>query len=286
MMVMLPEPDYYTLAEVAKRWDVTEDYLLRVGNEGKIKLAYKLPLLTTVSLYDPGRPSPVTRKEFERLFPNSVDLFDCVVVPGKKFMLDILNNRWEERFKRKISPMRCFDRTKNGLVEYLQELEWPPDVSIKVFGYGVLASQFLESPNKQSNAIDQPLFDSVTHFMSNSLRGCGPLPFPPIPDGWILVSDIKKIPFSELLISSEEVHRFEHQREAAADDALGTKERETMQAVIAALAQLVARSAPHFKHGDKPNASQIAEQIAPLIPNREARTIRKCISDALKAGLI
>ena len=282
-MVMLPEPDYYTLAEVAKRWDVTEYYLLRVGNEGKIKLAYKLPILTTVTLYDPDRPSPITRKEFERLFPDCVHLFDCIVVPGQKLLLEHFNQGWEERFKAKITPARYFEKKEDFLEEYLLEEEWPPSISIRVFGYGLLASQFMEPPNKQGSAIDQPLFDSVTHFMSNSLGGCEPLPFPPIPDGWILESGIKKIPFSELLISSEEVHRIEHH---AADDVLGTKERETMLAIIAAFAQLVAKNSPQLTRGDKPNASQLAERIAPLIPNREASTIRRYITEAVKAGLI
>ena len=37
MAVELPEPDYYTLAEVAERWGISEDVLLRLGAEGKIK---------------------------------------------------------------------------------------------------------------------------------------------------------------------------------------------------------------------------------------------------------
>jgi hypothetical protein len=40
MAVQLPEPDYYTLAEVAERWEVSEDVLLRLGAENKIKYGY------------------------------------------------------------------------------------------------------------------------------------------------------------------------------------------------------------------------------------------------------
>lgn len=36
MAVELPEPDYYTIAEVAERWGVSQDYLLRLGREGKL----------------------------------------------------------------------------------------------------------------------------------------------------------------------------------------------------------------------------------------------------------
>ncbi|WP_215860214.1 hypothetical protein [Acidithiobacillus ferriphilus] len=40
MAVELPEPDYYTLAEVAERWGISEDVLLRLGAEGTIKYCY------------------------------------------------------------------------------------------------------------------------------------------------------------------------------------------------------------------------------------------------------
>lgn len=36
MALQLPEPDFYTLAEVAERWGVSEDVLLRLGVERKI----------------------------------------------------------------------------------------------------------------------------------------------------------------------------------------------------------------------------------------------------------
>lgn len=36
----LLEPEYYTLAEVAERWERSEDVLLRLGAEGKIKCGY------------------------------------------------------------------------------------------------------------------------------------------------------------------------------------------------------------------------------------------------------
>lgn len=39
-MVELPEPDYYTLEEVAQRWGTSEDVLLRLGAENKIKYGY------------------------------------------------------------------------------------------------------------------------------------------------------------------------------------------------------------------------------------------------------
>lgn len=38
MAIQLPEPDFYTLAEVAKRWEVSEDMLLRLGVEKKITI--------------------------------------------------------------------------------------------------------------------------------------------------------------------------------------------------------------------------------------------------------
>jgi len=40
MPLQLPEPAYYTLAEVAERWGASEDILLRLGAEDKIKYGY------------------------------------------------------------------------------------------------------------------------------------------------------------------------------------------------------------------------------------------------------
>ena len=47
MALQLPEPDYYTLEEVAKRWERSENVLLRLGAEGNVLMGY--PLLYQVA---------------------------------------------------------------------------------------------------------------------------------------------------------------------------------------------------------------------------------------------
>ncbi|AEM47207.1 hypothetical protein Acife_1039 [Acidithiobacillus ferrivorans SS3] len=47
MALQLPEPEYYTLAEVAERWKRSEDVLLRLGAEGHVLMGY--PLLCQVA---------------------------------------------------------------------------------------------------------------------------------------------------------------------------------------------------------------------------------------------
>ncbi|MCK9188452.1 hypothetical protein [Acidithiobacillus sp.] len=89
---------------------------------------------------------------------------------------------------------------------------------------------------------------------------------------------------------ASEIHRMERQHEAvekaAADDVLGTRERETMQAVIAAMTQVIASTAPKYKCGDRPNVDAIASTLEGIIPDRKKRGISETISKALKAGLI
>ncbi|MBE7562244.1 hypothetical protein H7F10_04570 [Acidithiobacillus sp. HP-6] len=92
-----------------------------------------------------------------------------------------------------------------------------------------------------------------------------------------------------IVIPTSEIHRIEHQHEVAqkanAEDVLGTKERETMQAIIAAFADVLAEKIPQYRNGKNPNAIQIAKLLNPRIPSRTDEGIRKTIGNAIKAGL-
>ena len=84
---------------------------------------------------------------------------------------------------------------------------------------------------------------------------------------------------------ASEIHRIEHQHEAvekaAADDVLGTKEKEKLQGIIAAMAQILASKAPGYQHGAKPNATRIADAISQTgLVDRKPETIAKEISTA------
>lgn len=52
MALQLPEPDYYTLAEVLKRWDITEAVLFRLAREGKISIGFIPPYSFPVTVFD------------------------------------------------------------------------------------------------------------------------------------------------------------------------------------------------------------------------------------------
>lgn len=110
---------------------------------------------------------------------------------------------------------------------------------------------------------------------------------------WFLVipSSVKdqeryRIYYKNIVIPTYEIHRIERQHEAAeqaaADDPLNTKEKETLEGIIAAMATMIAKTAPLLRCGDKPNASQIAQAILDLnITDKSKSTIRKAISKAL-----
>jgi hypothetical protein len=54
MALQLPEPKYYPLAEVAKRWGVSGDYLVRIGIEQQIKMGVRVYRLANELC--PGNP--------------------------------------------------------------------------------------------------------------------------------------------------------------------------------------------------------------------------------------
>ncbi|MHB8247988.1 MAG: hypothetical protein ACYDB0_01975 [Acidithiobacillus sp.] len=68
MALQLPEPDFYTLAEVAKRWEASEDMLLRLGAEDKLVFAW--PVLSGLSVYHDLGGCLCTAEEVEQLFPS------------------------------------------------------------------------------------------------------------------------------------------------------------------------------------------------------------------------
>ena len=88
-----------------------------------------------------------------------------------------------------------------------------------------------------------------------------------------------------MIIPTAEIEKIKNRNyateKAAAEDVLGTRDKEKLQAMIAAMAQIIASKAPTYKNGDKPNAAQIAEAIVKTnLVDRKAGTIAKEISTA------
>ena len=268
MAVQLPEPDYYTLAEVLKRLGISEVILFRLAREGKIRIGfdppYPLPLSVFGSWVDDGgvehdEEIPPELLARETLYTLEHTEKNLVIVERKILLHPSAVPNFEDPadlFKRDFFP-RYMELWPNETIPWLKGL--PNDWYLMV-----------------------PL--SVQAEFSRELRTCGDLLT-------AFAAERKcRIPVNRIVIPTSEIHRLEHQHEAAekaaAADALGTKEKETMQAIIAAFTHLQAESAPQYRNGEKPNASQIAEKLAPLMPGRTPQTIRKVISEATKAGLI
>ena len=141
------------------------------------------------------------------------------------------------------------------------------------------------------------------------------LPWPPdeLPDGWYYMPpkhlqsdgptrsltleevvagsqrDIRRpipVGLNGLIIPSTEIEKIKSRnyatQEKADDDVLGTKDKDKLQGMIAAMAQIIASKAPAYQNGDKPNAAQIADAIVKTgIVDRKAETIAKEIGKIL-----
>ena len=246
MALQLPEPDYYTLAEVAKKWERSEDVLLRLGAERKVEMCIR-PADEIAALTIKRKGGPLTLRE-------AIDM-NYMAFPDDEEFEDI--ESW-------------YDNVEYFHSEYLL---WVDIFSLMQLRDGIETADVYSIFPLNSDKMYPKGCEWLTHvyFKVSSLT---PL----------------RISKNDLLIRSAEIHRIEDQHEsaekAAADDVLGTKEKETMQAIIAAFTHLQAESAPQYRNGEKPNASRIAEKLAPLMPGRTPQTIRKVISEATKAGLI
>lgn len=225
MAIQIPEPDYYTLAEVAERWGVSEDYLLRIADEDKIKLAIKLPFYIAASLEHADFPSPKTCDDFERLFPGYAEKFRYTIITGKAQIEEHLQSPSGENEWRLFYP----DDDVVTLEEHLMEQDWWPLFYIDVCGYGIISTPFLLDRRIEDNAIDHVTFSEVTHFVSGEpwpIHGSD-CRLPPISEsGWTFNTEINQVSISELLIPTSEIHRIERQQEKA-DQAIAKAEAES-----------------------------------------------------------
>ncbi len=216
MALQLPEPDFYTLAEVAERWGVSEDVLVRMGVEKKI-------------IIGEGYIPPV----------NLIDLQD--LLDDKEILATFLPGSW--------------DVIVDGSLQPIPEGPIPK----KMYMRRLRSSDLLDTAAYVKAMKGKP-----------AIVGLDP-----------------RRNYDDLVIPTVEIHRLEHQHKAAeraaADDVLGAKEKEKYQAMIAAMAQIIASKSPGYKHGDKPNAAQIAEAIASTgITERQPATMAKEISKAFQ----
>ncbi|MBU2856338.1 hypothetical protein HF289_05460 [Acidithiobacillus ferrooxidans] len=209
MAIQLPEPDFYTLAEVTERWRVSEDVLFRLGAERKLILAW--PIATGLSLYhDSGAriKSPWEETEgfeiLERLHiwkrgGTGDDKND--IMPHGLALLDNRSIGQHAAISDGMILHPCFDRIDMTL-NHIEE----------------------------NSRIGEAANNSPLPGYSYRLRAVTPYHF----------RATVPIYISELVIPTSEIHRIERQHEAAQkaakEDILGTKEKEKYQAMIAAMA--------------------------------------------------
>lgn len=264
MALQLPEPDYYTIEEVAQRWGVSADYLLRLGGEGKIDLGVRInnPFYPLGVLIIKGSGARLaTRDELV----NAGELWAREKWPGPVPDRLIIH---PSGVPKSGPPSNRF--CPNYMAPWLGRSL--PDGWV----YVPYNEERVKAVFAQSKNIGESAMELVATNNMYSLR------FPDSPT-LLYVRDI--------IVPIEEIHRIENRHDeaqkAAAEDVLGTKERETVHAIIAAMAEVLAeKGGLSCYRGESVNATAIARKIAPMISDRKEDTIRRIIADALKAGLI
>ena len=263
MAVQLPEPDYYTLKEILERWGTTETILFRLAREGKVRMGFDPPYFFPLSVFgswvdDEGveHDEEIPPEVLHRQTLYTLDDTDKNIIWTNNPILlhptGVPNNEvaeWE--FRRDFFPSTMLLWPKKT-IPWIAELpeDWFLMVPISIQA------------------------EMLTEFNDHRDLRTG-----------IAVANRCRIPIGRIIIPATEVRRVENRHQeaenAAADDVLGTKDKEKLQAIIAAMVQIVASKAPGYKRGDKPNAAQIAEAIEKTgLVDRRAGTIAKEISKA------
>ena len=281
MAMQTPEPEYYTLAEVAERWGKSEDFLLRLIKEGKLLAALPVRFAVSVRAEDHDLET-LSEDEIKRILPEGV--FISPEITQEQYYKE----RTEREVKYKMIAAEHGDDWADRIKRHddLFPLPLPSNAKVIIDGIGYLLPDCLCEPDDKDPEKHPAWFSGASHFCGLE----GKTPGVRWDRNYYLDDLETTFTTDAIVIPTSEIHRIEHQREAAeqatADDVLGTRERETMQAVIAAMAQFIAGTATKYKRNERPNVDAISEALKATIPNRTKRGISETISRALKAGLI
>lgn len=266
-MVELPEPDYHTLEEAAERWGVSKWLLFRLRNEGKLQVAN--PRVMQVYFLDTKEDDwrALDEGEIKEIAP-----------PGT----EVYPERSREEAEAEIETLKARFREDSEIFSSPALPPAPPTVFAEICYLNPENIGYLDNPKCIHT------FTGATFFLDENLNRIPASQ--PLPCGVYLVPVMELYRADDLVIPITEIHRIERQHEAAEnaakDDVLGTKEKETLQAVIAAMTQIIASTKNKYKHGNRPNADAIATDLEGMIPDRTKRGISETIRNALKAGLI
>lgn len=220
MAVQLPEPEYYELAEVAKRWDVSRSYLLRLGAEGKLELAWPIPHSTYVSVTS-ELDHPETVEEVERLFPGLPPghLYLRVACKAKKGLEDletqalwnshagVMHELWREKrwLKIEISVSGLAFLSKHSIGYYANKI-------------GELdGSEFTRCScyaGSENTVYEQPIVKGPWRYEIRESKTTQGGVLPPLPAGYYF-EGTSLVTVDELVIPAAEVRRIERQHQEA-----------------------------------------------------------------------
>ena len=263
-----PTPAGYRIEGVIEWLNVSYAELLEHGHRGELKLgirAITMPPLVIFREVD-GEDCEVSSDELQRNGieqPETMDLMAATVIKRKLLIhpRDIPMLATPELLPTRMGYVdgdRCYPATKPFYP--LRFLPWPPTELPNGWYY-------MPPKHLQSAGAGDP--QTLADLLSGAHVRHQPIP----------------VRLNDLIIPTAEIEKIKNRNyateKAAAEDVLGTRDKEKLQAMIAAMAQIIASKAPTYKNGDKPNAAQIAEAIVKTnLVDRKAGTIAKEISTA------
>lgn len=241
---------------MSQKWDVPESQLLRWGMAQHIKICV---LLQNVEI-EVLKTEPVTSRQeimrdcaelITRLGPQNAQIRESTCYHGGK-----QKTKYELIIAAQEDVLASVDEIL--LKEISENRYYVFDKSRKLYG-------LRDEHGNQISCLDAP-------------EGYN---FYPSPDA------LQQLRLSDLVIPGTELLRIERKHEEVKNnpsgDQLGTKDREKLESMIAAMAILISQKGHRYSHGQAPNAATIAEEIVALnIVDREKGTIEKTISSALR----
>ena len=286
MALQLPEPEYYKLAEVANKWNVLESYLLRLGAEGKLKLAWPIPDSIYVSITS-DVDNPGTIEEVERLFP-SLPPRHLQFRVAKKAVKGLEGHESPGLFNSPALRMR----------EVWEKIEWMK-IEISVSGLAFLSKRAIGHDADRTGELERSEFtrcscytglentvyeqpDSTSYWsyhIRESITTQGGV-LPRLPDGYYFETT-SLVPIDEIVVPAAEVRRIESQHmeaeKAASDDVLSGSAQNSRRILLTVIHALCKEAGIDPK--DRGSTSKIMRLLELQGTPAAERTIRDAIKD-------
>jgi len=250
----LPKLNYYIISEVSQRWDVPISQILRWGMDQSVPICTLLPRgeieILRMETFVPMQDIVCDCAEvIDRLGPQNIHIREFISGnDGKKKREKKIIISAQENILASVDDVLLSLINEHGFTTL--------DKSDKLYGL----------KDRDGNTISC-LF---------------------LPEGYYFsLDEFPRLSIDDLVIPGAELLRIERKNEEAksniSGDLLGTKDREKLESMVAAMAIILSRKIHYYSHGKSPNSKMIAEEIVALnIVDRERGTIEKTISSALR----